>query len=67
MTSRRPAGTLALATMLLAATPDGEAHAQDRVLRVSLNTELQILDPIVVTINATRVFAVIVAFNHRGI
>ena len=60
MSLRRLAGVLALAPMLLAATPGGEAHAQDRVLRVSLNTELQILDPIVTTINATRVFAYMV-------
>src|ERR1700743_558687 len=33
------------------------AQAEDSTLRVSLNTELQVLDPIVTTINATRVFA----------
>ena len=38
----------------------GTAQAQDRTLKVSLNTELQILDPIVTTINATRVFAYLV-------
>jgi peptide/nickel transport system substrate-binding protein len=60
MSLRRLAGALALAPLLLAAAPTGGAQAQDRVLRVSLNTELQILDPIVTTINATRVFAYMV-------
>lgn len=36
------------------------AYAEDRVLKVSLQTELQILDPIITTINATRVFAYLV-------
>jgi peptide/nickel transport system substrate-binding protein len=36
------------------------AAAEPQVLRVSLNTELQLLDPIVTTINATRVFAYMV-------
>jgi peptide/nickel transport system substrate-binding protein len=36
------------------------ARAEDRVIRASLNTELQVLDPIVTTINATRVFAYLV-------
>ena len=36
------------------------AHTEDRVLRASLNTELQILDPIFSTVNATRVFAYMV-------
>jgi peptide/nickel transport system substrate-binding protein len=44
----------------LASAPAGNARAEDRILRVSLNTELQILDPIVTTINATRVFAYMV-------
>ncbi len=35
-------------------------HAGEQILRVSLNTELQILDPIVSTVNATRVFAYMV-------
>jgi peptide/nickel transport system substrate-binding protein len=35
-------------------------RAEDRVIRASLNTELQVLDPIVTTINATRVFAYLV-------
>jgi peptide/nickel transport system substrate-binding protein len=43
------------------------AHAEDQVLKVSLNTELQILDPIVVTINATRVFAYMVYDTLVGI
>ena len=47
----------ALAAALLA--PAG-ARAQDRVVRVSLNTELQVLDPIVTTINSARVFAYLV-------
>ena len=46
-----------LVLLPLAALP---ARAQDRTLRVSLNTELQILDPITTTINATRVFAYLV-------
>ncbi len=36
------------------------AHAQDKVLKVSLSTELQILDPIVTRINSARVFAYLV-------
>jgi peptide/nickel transport system substrate-binding protein len=36
------------------------AWGEDRTLRASLNTELQILDPIVTTVNATRVFAYMV-------
>jgi peptide/nickel transport system substrate-binding protein len=49
---------LLAATLLftLAAQPQA-ARAEDSTLRVSLNTELQILDPIITTINATRVFA----------
>jgi peptide/nickel transport system substrate-binding protein len=49
----RRAGWALACTGLLAAAP---ARA-DQVLRVSLNTELQVLDPIPVIINATRVFA----------
>jgi peptide/nickel transport system substrate-binding protein len=67
MSLRRLAAALALAMMLVAASLGGAAHAQDRVLRVSLNTELQILDPIVVTINATRVFAYMVFDTLVGI
>jgi peptide/nickel transport system substrate-binding protein len=36
------------------------ARADETVIRASLNTELQVLDPIVTTINATRVFAYLV-------
>jgi peptide/nickel transport system substrate-binding protein len=36
------------------------ARAEDRTLRASLNTALQTLDPIVATINATRVFTYMV-------
>ncbi|MBR0645006.1 ABC transporter substrate-binding protein [Plastoroseomonas hellenica] len=53
----RLAGACALAALLLAAP---EARAQNRVVRVSLNTELQVLDPIVTTINSARVFAYLV-------
>lgn len=59
MILRRLAHALALAAVLLPALQAG-ARAQDRVLRVSLNTEIQVLDPIVTTINATRVFAYLV-------
>ena len=45
-----------LAAALFAATLGG-ARRRKAPLRVSLNTELQVLDPIVATINATRVFA----------
>jgi peptide/nickel transport system substrate-binding protein len=53
---------LLLAAALLAAAP---AAAQP--LRVSLNTELQVLDPIVTSINATRVFAYMVFDTLVGI
>jgi len=43
------------------------AQADDRTLRVSLSTELQILDPIVTTINATRVFAYMVFDTLVGV
>jgi len=36
------------------------ARAEEKILRASLNTELQILDPIFSTVNATRVFAYMV-------
>lgn len=39
------------------AQPSPQAPPPGSTLRVSLNTELQVLDPIVTTINATRVFA----------
>lgn len=48
------------ALVLLAFLFAGGAQAEERVLRASLNTELQVLDPIVTTINATRVFAYLV-------
>ena len=57
MRKLRSAGHLAIALLLLGAAA---ARAQDKTLRVSLNTELQILDPLVTTINATRVFAYLV-------
>ena len=43
------------------------AQAEERVLRVSLNTELQVLDPIVTTINATRAFTYLVYDELIGI
>src|SRR4029434_7360582 len=43
-----------------AAGVSAAAHTEDRVLKVSLQTELQVLDPIITTINATRVFAYLV-------
>jgi len=55
-----------LAPAFLAASL-GTAQAQDRTLRVSLNTELQVLDPIITTINATRVFAYMVFDTLVGI
>lgn len=57
--SRRVALTGAVSTLALAAVPHGArgARGEPSVLRVSLNTELQVLDPIITTINATRVFA----------
>src|SRR3984885_11381915 len=48
----------ALLLALVVATPN--ASAEEQVLQVSLNTELQILDPIYTTVNATRVFAYMV-------
>ena len=50
----RLARACALAALVIGA-PD--APAQDKVLKVSLSTELQILDPIVTRINSARVFA----------
>jgi peptide/nickel transport system substrate-binding protein len=60
---------LLLAIALLPAASN--ARAEDRTLRVSLNTELQILDPIYSTVNATRVFAymvfdTLVAIDNEG-
>jgi peptide/nickel transport system substrate-binding protein len=59
LTLRRIARSLVLAAVLLVSAL-GRVQAEDKVLRVSLNTELQVLDPIVTTINATRVFAYMV-------
>ncbi|MBP0494402.1 ABC transporter substrate-binding protein [Pararoseomonas indoligenes] len=58
----RLAGACALASMVLGAgiLPAAPARAQGSTLRVSLNTELQVLDPIVTTINSARVFAYLV-------
>ncbi|WP_243634607.1 ABC transporter substrate-binding protein [Roseicella frigidaeris] len=42
-------------------------RAEEKPLRVSLNTELQVLDPIVTSINATRVFAYMVYDTLVGI
>jgi peptide/nickel transport system substrate-binding protein len=36
------------------------AHAGDRTIRASLNTELQSLDPVYASVNATRVFSYLV-------
>jgi len=56
MILRRLAVSLAVAALAVAGSPQ-LVRAQGSTLRVSLNTELQVLDPIVTTINATRVFA----------
>ena len=53
----RLAGACALAALMLGAPG---ARAQGKVLKVSLSTELQILDPIVTRINSARVFAYLV-------
>lgn len=53
----RLAHACALATLAIGAP---HVHAQDKVLKVSLSTELQILDPIVTRINSARVFAYLV-------
>ena len=53
----RLAGACALAALMFGAPG---ARAQDKVLKVSLSTELQILDPIVTRINSARVFAYLV-------
>jgi peptide/nickel transport system substrate-binding protein len=52
---RLPALLAALLTPVLPAAQAGEPP-----LRASLNTELQVLDPVVSTVNATRVFAYLV-------
>lgn len=58
--------SILLAGGLLAAAL-ASALAESRPLRVSLNTELQYLDPIYATINATRVFAYLVFDQLVGI
>ncbi len=50
----RLAHASALAALVIGAS---DARAQDRVLKVPLSPELQILDPIVTRINSARVFA----------
>lgn len=67
---RRIAYLFGLAVALLGLSLSG-VRADEQVLRVSLNTELQVLDPIVTTINATRVFAymvfdMLVGIDHEG-
>ena len=66
MTLRRQIGLFALSVLATAGLAS-KTLAQDRVLKVSLNTELQILDPIITTINATRVFAYMVFDELVGI
>jgi len=56
----------ALVLLLLAVRP-ALAAAPDQVLRVALSTELQVLDPLVTTINATRVFAYLVFDTLVGV
>src|ERR1700740_2693478 len=56
-----------LALVLAAALPAAPSARAETALRGSLNTELQVLDPIVTTINATRVFAYLVFDELIGI
>jgi peptide/nickel transport system substrate-binding protein len=56
-----------LALIAAALTAAMQAEADEKVIRASLNTELQVLDPIVTTINATRVFAYLVFDQLVGI
>jgi peptide/nickel transport system substrate-binding protein len=51
-------GMLAAGVMAVALSPD--AYAGDRTVRASLNTELQSLDPVYASVNATRVFSYLV-------
>ena len=53
----RLVGACALALSMIGSVG---AHAQGKILKVSLSTELQILDPIVTRINSARVFAYLV-------
>ncbi len=55
---------LALSALLTRLPP---AQADGGTLKVSLNTELQVLDPIITTINATRVFAYLVFDELVGV
>ncbi len=59
----------ALALLLAIGTTSAQAQdtSPDKRLRVSLNTELQVLDPVVTTINATRVFTYLVYDQLIGI
>ena len=66
MTLRRIAAWFGIAAALYAVAA-GAGQADDKVVRASLNTELQVLDPIVTTINATRVFAYLVFDQLVGI
>jgi peptide/nickel transport system substrate-binding protein len=59
--------TLSLVVTLAALAAPLAARADEKVVRISLNTELQVLDPIVTTINATRVFAYLVFDELVGI
>ena len=70
---KRPRRPVRLRTHALASSAAGRwlalppRAAEQPPLRVSLNTELQVLDPIVTTINATRVFAYMVFDTLVGI
>ena len=64
---RRASAAAALLGALVLLAPGGARAQQGGVLRVSLNTELQILDTIAATINATRVFAYMVFDQLVGI
>lgn len=66
MTVRRLAVTLAFSVLASTISPQA-LRAQDSTLRVSLNTELQVLDPMITTINATRVFAHMVFDTLLGV
>ena len=57
--TRRRVLVFSLAALLAGIAP-GRSRAEETVLRVSLATELQVLDPIVTTINATRNFTYLV-------
>ena len=64
-------GLLAAGAAQAQAQTPAQAQGQPRVLRAVLNTELQVLDPIVTTTNAARVFAymvfdTLVSLDSRG-